>query len=255
MRRLTGILAFGGAVAVLFLVCYFASSRPDTTEEHRRTFQRSLRETPAGSVTPQPERIVGDRTLENIRLIRASAAKPQYRLFDKEGLLTYQAILNLNLTPEDVNIVQGLISDLMKALRGLVAQNAIKSNSEGSDVEGDTLTILPFESDLKGHFDDLGASLSKVFGPERAGVILASVPADKLFGSFGLNKVVIHRKDYTIGDGEMQHALQMFEILEIDPKSGRVVASRGGTELDFKSEYPGVFDSNMNTVDSGKVSQ
>jgi hypothetical protein len=142
-----------------------------------------------------------------------------------------------------------MISPLLAKATQLTARNAVRSESkEGAD-SIETITISPFGTELKESFDELGANLSGTFGRERAGLILAAVPIDQLFGSFGMNEVIIRRKEETVGQGTMQHSQRLYEILEIDPASRQVVASRGAGDYDFRREYSKVFDSNMSILD------
>jgi hypothetical protein len=93
------------AMAALIILCGYLFLSPSDGDKRRtdepirperQASRLSVRDAREAQLSFIPERIVGDHTLDNIRSVRKSAARPIYRLFDEDGLLTSQAISKLN---------------------------------------------------------------------------------------------------------------------------------------------------------------
>ena len=163
-----------------------------------------------------------------------SPLRPNYDLFDAEGILTAQAVDALSLSHEDQLSLQSQITPIITLGRDLAKKNirldVLRSNTEKGLK---AYNILPFEVQMAEKIDEVSNQLQQRWGKTRAGEILAAVPVETYFNSFGRDQI-----SFSI------------QFMGGQPAEGN---SKDAFKVEMKTEHPKRGVSSIKTFSGGSI--
>lgn len=240
--------AFSAGVAVVLLI--LAETRSRSTGEAVTSGSRDMGQAdkvafgaPAAvadeaGVRPGPMEALG----RIIELRKTGKYRPDYGLFDQEGLLTEKARDAASLSDEEASLVQAATAELIQTTAGHIRRSKIllqfPLNGEAS------YFIKPFPKEGAEAVERFVDALSTCVGKDRAWLLARSVPMETLGGGFGTQQVTyrIKKPDPVVAKGVTESEIKNLYRVEYeirDPARGHEGPSGTGNWNYFNAVFFG----------------
>jgi hypothetical protein len=207
MRKIVAWIALACALAIAIVLLNrekMENDRPNNQDWNRtmakapllsgdlsdsRNFKKKERNSNPPNYGNRPS---GDKSVVALVKLRSDLKqRPKFQLMDDEGRVTSQASASLNLTENEVKLIQNHCDDFQVAMRELVKKNLIRVEDLEKGKVVEVYRLKPFAPDGEGVMSRFIDNLSREIGSERAWELVKSVPVERLAGQFGTYEVLL----------------------------------------------------------------